>query len=267
MEQGDIARVKAFVSERLKQGFSLNDIADYLGYSAFHLTREYKAATGLSLMEYVREQRVYAAAKEIADGKSICDAAMEYCFNTHAGLTKAFNAIYGCTPKEYAKYADKQKSNKSNKGVKLMDTSKIVIRHICQDDMQDLWENVYSAMTPKQIKEEKIEWGIELYKKGKGISMVAEVDGKVVMNLPITKDTWLPFAIVWDNNYVSDNGDRDIIMTKMLDELKRQAKDHLNITTLIKPSGENDESSKAFEKFGFTRAFVSNGMDYLMLAL
>jgi hypothetical protein len=97
--------------------------------------------------------------------------------------------------------------------------------------------------------------------------MVAEVDGTVVMNLPVVKPTWLPFAIIYDNNYVSDGGDNDIIMTKMLDEVKKQAKQHLNITTLIKPSGENDESSKAFEKFGFTRAFVSNGWDYLMLAL
>ena len=265
MEQNDISKIRDFVNEHLKQEFSLNDIADYVGYSAFHLTREYKAATGLSLMEYVREQRVYAAAKEIADGKTICDAAMDYCFDTHAGLTKAFTAIYGCTPKEYAQYADKQKLNK---GVRLMDTSKIIIRHICQDDLQDLWENVYSAMTPRQITEEIIAPGIENYKNGKGLSLVAEVDGKVVMNLPITKDTWLPFAIVWDNRYVSDDGgDNDIIMTKMLDELKKQAKQHLNITTLIKPSGENDNSSKAFEKFGFTRAFVSNGMDYLMLAL
>lgn len=264
MEQNDIARIKTFVSEHLKQEFSLNDIAEYIGYSAFHLTREYKTETKVSLMEYVREQRIHAAAKDIADGKNICDIAMEYCFDTHAGLTKAFTAIYGCTPKEYAKYAEKQKTNK---GVKLMNTSKIVIRHICKDDVQDLWENVYSAMTPRQITEDKINWAIEGNKKGEILSLVAEVDGKVVMNLPLTKPTWLPFGIIWDNNYVSDNGDNDIIMTKMLEELKRQAKQHLNITTLIKPSGENDESSQAFEKFGFAKAFTSNGWDYLMLAL
>ena len=263
MEQNDIAKVNKFVAENVKEEFSLNDIAEYAGYSAFHLTREYKAATGLSLMEYVRGQRVYSAAKDIADGKSICDAAMAHCFDTHAGLTKAFTAIYGCTPKEYAAYVEKLKSKK---GVKLMETSKIIIRHVCQDDMQDLWENVYSAMTPKQITEEIISAGIENYKKREGLSLVAEVDGTVVMNLPVTKPTWLPFAIVWDNNYISDGGDNDIIMRKMLDELKKQVKS-LNITALIKPSGENDESSKAFEKFGFTRAFTSNGWDYLMIAL
>jgi AraC-like DNA-binding protein len=263
MEQNDIARVNKFVESQLKEEFSLNDVAEYAGYSAFHLTREYKAATGLSLMEYVREQRVYSAARDIADGKNICAAAMDNCFDTHAGLTKAFAAVYGCAPKEYAAYAEKLKLKK---GVKLMETSKIIIRHICRDDMQDLWENVYSAMTPKQITEEIILPGIEKYKKGEGISLVAEVDGAVVMNLPVTKPTWLPFAVIWDNNYISDGGDNDIIMRKMLDELKIQAK-RLNITTLIKPSGENDGSSQAFEKFGFAKAFTSNGWDYLMLAL
>jgi AraC-like DNA-binding protein len=263
MEQSDIAGVNKFIAEHLKEEFSLNDVAECVGYSAFHLTREYKAATGLSIMEYVRGQRVHAAAKDIYDGKNILNAALDNGFDTHAGLTKAFTAIYGCTPKEYASYAEKLKSKK---GVKLMETSKIIVRHICRDDMQDLWENVYSAMTPKQITDEIILPAVESYKKGEGISLVAEVDGKVIMNLPVTKPTWLPFAIVWDNNYISDGGDNDIIMIKMLDELKKQAKS-LNISTLIKPSGENDESSKAFEKFGFTRAFVSNGWDYLMIAL
>lgn len=264
MEQSYINGVKKFVEEHLKQEFTLNELADHAGYSAFHFAREFKNTLGLSVMEYVRGQRVHAAAKDIAEGKNICDAAMDYCFDTHAGFTKAFTAVYGCTPKDYAVYAEKQKTNK---GAKLMNTSRIVIRHICKDDVQDLWENVYSAMTPRQITEEIIMRGIENYKKREGISMVAEVDGKVVMNLPVIKETWLPMGIIFDNDYVSDNGDNDIIMTKILDELKKQAKQHLNITTLIKPSGENDESSKAFQKFGFTKAFVSNSMDYLMIAL
>lgn len=30
-----------------------------------------------------------------------------------------------------------------------MEKSKIVIRPVCKDDVKDLWENVYSAMTPQ----------------------------------------------------------------------------------------------------------------------
>ena len=88
------------------------NIAEHAGYSAFHLTREFKAATGSTLMEYVREERIHAAAREIAAGINICEAAMNYCFDTHAGFTKAFTAVYGCTPKDYKAYAQKQKTNK-----------------------------------------------------------------------------------------------------------------------------------------------------------
>jgi len=37
-----------------------------------------------------------------------------------------------------------------------MEKSKIVIRPVCKDDVQDLWESVYIAMTPRQIMEEKV---------------------------------------------------------------------------------------------------------------
>ena len=263
MEQNDIEKIKTFVNEHLKQEFSLNDIADYIGYSAFYLTREYKTATGMSVMEYVREQRVHAAAQDIGNGKNIFETALDFCFDTHAGLTKAFTAIYGCTPKEYAEHA---KRKKLNKGVKLMETSKIVIRHICKDDVQDLWENVYSAMTPRQITEDKIIPAIEAYKKGEGVELVAEVDGKVVMALHMSKPTWIPLGFLWDNNFVLTGGDGDIIMQKLIDGIKQQAKS-LNITTLISPQGQDSDSSKAMQSFGFQKVIESNGWEYLMLAI
>ncbi len=45
-----------------------------------------------------------------------------------------------------------------------MDGNNIVIRPVCRDDLQDLWENVYSAMTPRQITENVILPAVE---KGK----------------------------------------------------------------------------------------------------
>ena len=265
MEQNCIEKIKIFVDEHLKQEFTLDEIADYSGYSKFHFAREFKSATGISMMEYVREQRVHAAANDIANGKNICETAMTYCFETHAGFTKAYSAIYGCTPKDYAEYTEKQKIN-INKGVKLMEKSKIVIRHICKDDVQDLWENVYSAMTPRQITEDKILPAIESYKKGKGVELVAEVDGKVVMSLPMSKPSWIPLGFVGDNNFVLTGGDGDIIMEKLIEEMKRQAKS-LGVFTLISPQGKDSESSKSMQSFGFQKVIESNGWEYLMLAL
>jgi len=264
MESTYISKVKIFINEHLKDEFSLNDLAEHVGYSAFHLAREFKNHEQLSIMEYTRNQRILAASEELKSGRNICDVAMDFCFDTHAGFTKAFNAIIGCTPTEFQAHANKMKVN--TKGVTLMEDSRIVIRHICKDDVQDLWENVYSAMTPRQITEEKIDYHIELYKKREGLELVAEVDGKVVMSLPMSKPTWIPLGFLWDNNFTLTGGDGDVIMGKLLEEMKRQAQ-VLGISTLVSPQGKDSESSKAMQSFGFQKVFESDGWEYLMLAL
>jgi len=147
MDTTHINKAKTFISEHLKEEFSLNDLAHSIGYSAFHLAREFKNATKLSIMVYTRNERILAASKELSSDFNVCDVAMEYCFDTHAGFTKAFIAVFGCTPKEFQAYSRKMKT--AERGITIMENSKIVIRHICESDVQDLWENVYSAMTPQ----------------------------------------------------------------------------------------------------------------------
>lgn len=264
MNQENIAKVHEFIKIHLKDEFSLNELANFIGYSSYHLAREYKHNTGLSIMEYTREQRIHAASEEIADGKSISDVALSFCFDTHAGFTRAFTEIFGCTPKQFAEYSAKTK--KQRKGIEIMQDTKIVIRHICKDDVQSLWENVYSAMTPRQILEDKILPNIEAYKNRVGLELVAEVDGKVVMSLPLTKPTWLPLGFVWDNNFTLSGGDSDIIMKRLLDESKIQAK-RLDITALISPQGKDTDSSKAMQTFGFKKVFESKGWEYLMMEI
>ena len=264
MESIHIDQVKTFISEHLKDEFSLSELADAVGYSAFHLAREFKDAVQLSIMEYTRNQRTMAAAKEIESGRNICDIAMDYCFETHSGFAKAFGAIFGCTPKEYLDHSRKMKT--VERGVTIMEHSKIVVRHICEDDMQDLWENVYSAMTPKQITNDKILYAIEAYKKREGFELVAEVDEKVVMALSLSRPTWIPLGFVWDNNFTLTGGNDDIIMRKLMDELKEQAK-RLGISTLLSPQKANSESSKVMQSFGFQKAMESGDWEYLMMAI
>ena len=57
-----INSIKKFIEENLKQEFSLTDIANHVGYSAYHLSREYKKTTGRSIMDYVRERKIFEAA-------------------------------------------------------------------------------------------------------------------------------------------------------------------------------------------------------------
>lgn len=215
MEQ-TIIKAYQFMDEHLSEEFSLDEIARFVGYSSYYFARKFKEETGKTVMEYVRERRIYEAATEIKAGANICNTAMKYGFDTHAGFTKAFSNIYGCTPIQCAQHAQKTYV----KGMINMDQSKIVIRPICQDDVKDLWENVYSAMTPKQITETKILPSIERLNKGEGVELVAEVDGRVVMSLPMMKPFWIPFGVLFDNNYILTHGVEDEIMNKLLEEMK-----------------------------------------------
>ncbi|MCL2605374.1 MAG: AraC family transcriptional regulator [Defluviitaleaceae bacterium] len=264
MDKMYINKAKTFIGEHLKEEFSLNDLAGRIGYSAFHLARAFKNEVGLSVMEYTRNERIMAASKELGNGLNICDIAMEYCFDTHAGFTKAFINLFGCTPKEFQAHSRKMKT--AERGITIMENSKIIIRHICESDVQDLWENVYSAMTPKQITEDKIRYHTDLYKKREGFELVAEVDGRVVMSLPVSKPTWLPLGFVWDNHFTHTEGDTHVIMKKLLDETKRQAK-MLGISTLISAQSQNSDASKAMQSLGFTKVIESDGWEYLMMGI
>jgi hypothetical protein len=215
-------------------------------------------------MEFCRHERVMAASKELSEGRKVVDVAMDFCFDTHAGFTKAFSGVFGCTPKEYQAHSTKMKT--TERSIKIMENSKIVIRHVCTDDVQDLWENVYSAMTPKQITEEKINYHRELYKKREGLELVAEVDGRVVMSLPLSKPTWIPLGFVWDNNFTATEGDSHVIMQKLMEEMKRQAK-ALGISCLISPQSQGSEASQAMQTLGFCKVNESDGWEYLMMSV
>lgn len=121
-------------------------------------------------------------------------------------------------------------------------------------------------MIPKQISEDKILHAIKLFKKRRGLELVAEVDGKVVISLPLTKPTRIPLGFVWNNNFTLTDGDSDIIMQKMLGEMKRQTK-MLGISALLSPQDKDSESSKAMQSLGFDKVFESGDWEYLMMAL
>jgi len=148
----------------------LTDVANYVNYSSYHLAREYKKLTGYSIMDYARERKIFTAAQEIASGALIIETALSCGFDTHSGFTRAFLEIIGCSPQEYHQHHIKLKSQ----GEIIMDKAKLKIRLVCKDDVNSLWENVYSAMTPRQILEEKIEPQTEAYKNGTGFLAVAD---------------------------------------------------------------------------------------------
>jgi AraC family transcriptional regulator len=88
-----------FVESHLASPLTLDEIAAVGGVSRFHMVRAFAAATGLSVMRYVRARRLSEAARALAGGApDILNLALEADYGSHEAFTRAFRDHFGVTP-------------------------------------------------------------------------------------------------------------------------------------------------------------------------
>src|SRR6516164_3904354 len=88
-----------FIESHLAGPLSLDDVADVAGVSRFHMVRAFAAATGFSVMRYVRVRRLSEAAQALADGApDILGVALDAEYGSHEAFTRAFREHFGVTP-------------------------------------------------------------------------------------------------------------------------------------------------------------------------
>ena len=88
-----------FIESHLAGALSLDEIAGVAGVSRFHLVRAFAAATGLSVMRYVRIRRLSEAARALAGGApDILTLALDADYGSHEAFTRAFRDQFGVTP-------------------------------------------------------------------------------------------------------------------------------------------------------------------------
>ncbi|TGT97346.1 AraC family transcriptional regulator, partial [bacterium M00.F.Ca.ET.163.01.1.1] len=73
-----------FVESHLPDAISLDDVATSSGVSRFHVTRAFGAATGRSVMGYMRARRLSEAARKLAGGApDILSVALDVGYGSH----------------------------------------------------------------------------------------------------------------------------------------------------------------------------------------
>lgn len=87
-----------YIEEHLKEDLSVERLSAWAGYSPWYFSRCFKEKVGASPIEYLKQRRLFAAAREIRMGRRILDAAMDYGWDTHGGFTKAFVSQFGYSP-------------------------------------------------------------------------------------------------------------------------------------------------------------------------
>jgi AraC family transcriptional regulator len=88
-----------FIESHLGESLALDDVADVASVSRFHLVRAFAAATGFSVMRYVRARRLTEAARALARGApDILTLALDADYGSHEAFTRAFRDQFGVTP-------------------------------------------------------------------------------------------------------------------------------------------------------------------------
>jgi AraC family transcriptional regulator len=88
-----------FIESHLAEQLTLDEIAGVAGISRFHMVRSFAAATGLSVIRYVRARRLSEAARALANGApDILTVALEADYGSHEAFTRAFRDHFGVTP-------------------------------------------------------------------------------------------------------------------------------------------------------------------------
>src|SRR5579864_3296772 len=88
-----------FIESHSSSELSLDDVAAKAGVSRFHMTRAFAAATGWSIMRYLRGRRLTEAARTLAYGApDILGVALDAGYSSHEAFTRAFRDQFGMTP-------------------------------------------------------------------------------------------------------------------------------------------------------------------------
>jgi AraC-like DNA-binding protein len=98
-EQQMVAAVKAFVQNHMADPLRLEDLADAVGLSKYHFSREFKKATGVTPMAFLRQVRVEAARSLLLSTSWTLRAiADQVGFRDEFQLSRVFRRVTGAPP-------------------------------------------------------------------------------------------------------------------------------------------------------------------------
>lgn len=97
-----IEQARILLAENLAHPPSLEELARRVGCSSFYLSRQFSAATGMTLQQYLRRLRLERAAELLRTGRcNVTEAALEVGYSSLSHFSTAFHEHFGCCPGLY----------------------------------------------------------------------------------------------------------------------------------------------------------------------
>ena len=101
-----------YIKVHYSKSLSLQEVADHVGISKYHLTREFKEYTGSTIFDTINMTRCAKAKQMIEEGASVSEAALSCGYENLSYFTRAFKKQLHALPSEFAaKEAHQESSN------------------------------------------------------------------------------------------------------------------------------------------------------------
>lgn len=97
----DIARTIDYLSARLNEPLTIEDLADHAGMSRAVFHRRFKDATRMSPIQFVKSMRLNHAAMKIAEGKTVSEAAWDVGYQSSSQFSREFRRAYRQSPRQW----------------------------------------------------------------------------------------------------------------------------------------------------------------------
>ena len=96
-----------YVEKNIENKMGLKELADFMGYSPFYISRKFMDFYGIPVTAYVRIRKLQYSIKDLLADMKVIDVAMKYSFESHEGFSRSFKSLFGSSPKDIKRYLQK----------------------------------------------------------------------------------------------------------------------------------------------------------------
>ncbi|WP_158965872.1 helix-turn-helix domain-containing protein [Paraglaciecola sp. L3A3] len=96
-----INQINQYVFDNMATAISVDQLANLVGLSKYHLHRIFAAQTGFEIAEYIQRRKMETALSLLKQGnRSVIDVALEVGYESHSSFSRVFKKTFGIAPSQ-----------------------------------------------------------------------------------------------------------------------------------------------------------------------